>query len=150
MTVAEDNFGWQGSTALTNEKSGNPIPKLRVINGGNHSPGTPNYADDIEQTLDSDPKLVYMISTVSPTSEDFDYIRRSNVMQPNSYSSTNNSKMVPLDNVIQGGSLIVGSIATMSLVATFLSGAIIIQPLFAIALLIACVGFYILTLAKND
>jgi hypothetical protein len=64
-------------------------------------------------------------------------------------SSESCPKMVPLDDVIRGGGLIVGGAACMSLLATAFSGAIIIQPLFAIGLLITCAGFYVMTLVKN-
>jgi len=148
MRTAEDNFSspvtGQGSTAL----------ELSIINGGNDSPGTSNYAGYVKIGLDFNQQLVYarqLVYTSPSTFEDTSYIWQANVMQQqNSYSSTSNSKMVPLDSVIQGGSLIVGSVSVMSLLATILSGAVIIQPLFAIAILISCTGFYIMTLVKND
>lgn len=58
-------------------------------------------------------------------------------------------KMVPIDSVMRGGSIFVGATSVMSMGATFISGAIIIQPIFALMLLVASVGFYVMSYVKD-
>ena len=58
------------------------------------------------------------------------------------------TKMVPLDSVIRSAASIVTAVSILSLAATFLTGAIIIQPIFAVMLLVASVGFQLMTLVK--
>jgi hypothetical protein len=58
-------------------------------------------------------------------------------------------RVVGLDSVIRGASYIIGATSIMSILATIMSGAIIIQPAFALLLLIAAFGFYCMTLVKD-
>ncbi len=55
-------------------------------------------------------------------------------------------RMVELDKVIRWISVVVGFISAYSLVSTFLTGLIIIHPLFALMLLIESVIFFLMTL----
>lgn len=61
----------------------------------------------------------------------------------------NQRKLIAVDSVIRSASYIVSATSIMSLVATILSDAIIIQPIFAILLLIASLGFYIMTFVRE-
>ena len=56
---------------------------------------------------------------------------------------------MPVDLVIRGACYIVAATSFMSILATILFGAIIIQPIFAALLLIASLGFYCMTLVKE-
>src|SRR5215469_4573930 len=58
-------------------------------------------------------------------------------------------RMVAVDTVIRGGSYIAAAISVMSILATILSGAIIIQPTIAVLMLIASIGFYSMTLVRE-
>jgi hypothetical protein len=59
------------------------------------------------------------------------------------------SVVVPVGSLIRGSSYFVGSISMMSIVATILSNSVIIQPMLAIALLIASAGFYFMVFVKE-
>lgn len=59
-------------------------------------------------------------------------------------------QLVKVDLVVRGGSYIAGAIALLSLIATFLSKVIIIQPFVALFILIASVGFYCMTLVPHE
>ena len=63
-------------------------------------------------------------------------------------TTTKNPRMIAVDSVARGGAIVVSLISAMSLLATWLSGAIIIQPIFAGLLIILSIGFYTITLAK--
>jgi hypothetical protein len=151
MTIAEDNLSprttWEGSTAPTNAKSRNP-PELRNVNGGNDSPDAPDYADDMVNVVDFLAASRYIKGITSSSSFGIDYITM-NMSEYVKMSSESRPKMVPLDTVVRGTSFIVATLSTMSLLTTAASGAIIIQPLFAIALIISCVGFYVMTIVKK-
>ena len=54
-------------------------------------------------------------------------------------------RMVEVDRVCRGGGMIVAMLAALSLLATILSGAIIIQPMVAILLLIFGAGFFVMS-----
>ena len=62
---------------------------------------------------------------------------------------TGSQRLVAVDSVIRGASYIVGATSIMSILATIVSGAVIIQPALATLLLIAALGFYCMTLLKN-
>jgi hypothetical protein len=58
-------------------------------------------------------------------------------------------RMVPVDSVIRGASCFSAAISIMSILATILSGAIIIQPALAVMILIVASGFYFMTTLKK-
>jgi hypothetical protein len=160
VTTREE--GWTNSTAVTHIRPRDRRPKLTIINGGGDADrdedtsggrdvrGTPpDYAGDLEKALDFPLNPGYYLP--DPTINNIEYERLvTQMLSDTSLAAVDSRKMVPLDSVIQGGSLIAGSLAVMSILATLLSGAIIIQPLFAMAILVACTGLYVMTLVKSD
>jgi hypothetical protein len=142
MTIASDDTPgrrtrWSGLTGNRGPETEDPTATLRIINTDSS-----DYLQLLENRLDFPSEIMYHdISSSNNTRYNFG-IR---TMSEDLYSISSSGKMVPLDSVIRGAGLIVGSVSVMSLLATILSGAIIIQPLFAVALLISCVGFYLMT-----
>jgi hypothetical protein len=65
------------------------------------------------------------------------------------YNKEESRRMVAVDSVIRVGSSFSAIISIMSILATVLSGAIIIQPAIAFLMLISSVGFYCMTLVKE-
>ena len=57
-------------------------------------------------------------------------------------------KLVPVGAVMRGGSIIVGSLSALALIAYFLSGVIIIQPFICLLLLIVSIGFGAMGMAR--
>jgi hypothetical protein len=164
MTVPANDYitrtMWQGPTAPIEEKRRIiPVPELRIIKGGkdeggkdeggnDYSPDTSNYADDIQGLVDFSAAPMYIAHINASSSSNIDYLMP-NISEAVKTSSENRPKMVSLDTVARGASFIVATISVMSLLTTATSGAIIIQPLFAIALLISCIFFYFMTLVKK-
>lgn len=57
-------------------------------------------------------------------------------------------ELVPVRTVVRNGSQIIGSIAVMSLVMRFTEGEIVIDPVLSVMLLIASIGFYLMSRCK--
>jgi hypothetical protein len=63
-------------------------------------------------------------------------------------STEDAGKMVPVISVMRVASVIVGALSIFALIGFFLSGAVIIQPFVAVLLVVASIGFYIMSFLK--
>lgn len=57
--------------------------------------------------------------------------------------------VVPVRTVLRNGSQIVGALALMSLMLNRTDGVIVIDPMISVLLLVASIGFYLMSRAKS-
>jgi hypothetical protein len=135
--------------AWVNKENGpdneNPVRKLKIVMP-DVLPSL-HFLGDMDNVVDFSQEKRYITMTNSSTVSNLDYIN-DNPYTIVKVMSEPRPKMVAVDTVVRGGAFAVSSIAAMSLLATWLSGAIIIQPIFAMLLVLLSIGFYAMTLVK--
>jgi hypothetical protein len=140
---------WPGSTEPIGENSINPLYELETIDDVRDSPGGSIYADQIDNIVDISTRRRYVTEAIPSSASNIGYMNTNIYGEHVNIPSENRPRTVSVDAVIRGGSAIVSAISVMSLLGTWLSGVLIIQPIFAILLLLLSLGFYLMTLAKE-
>src|SRR5437868_6422609 len=126
MNLAED-FGrtvWRGSTAPTPTRRANVDRKFTIVDDDVQS--DPDSVDQVDNFIDFPTQKSYIpqISSIS-TNVSCIFTDTDEVVQ---VMSKNRPKMVAVDSVIKNASIIVGLLSALSVLATILSGAVILQP----------------------
>jgi hypothetical protein len=149
MSLAEDfqpRGILPGSTDQNPVAQGNVERRLAII--PDMAIQDPDPFENLEKLLDFPAQKRYSLELSSSTSSTLTYI---SAAPPHNVEimSKPRQKMVAVDDVTRAGTFVVSSISVMSLLATWLSGAIIIQPIFAGLLILLSIGFYAITLVKE-
>jgi hypothetical protein len=139
---------WPGSTEPTDENLINPSSELETTENGDTLAGF-DYTEQTDNIVDISTRRRYVTEEIPSSSSNISYMNTNINGEYVNISSERRPRTVSVDAVIRGGSAIVSAISVMSLLGTWLSGVLIIQPIFAILLLLLSLGFYLMTLAKE-